>query len=160
MGNYDCSYCGAKLGGVHKADCFATAPTAGAIERDSAMRCVACGAEQFATHAPFCPVNQRPENCNNHPATCDCLYHENMRAAEESHHQPGSTFRSALDHQEGGNHYKDMAIQPIEYCHRNALGACESAVVKYVTRWRKKNGIEDLKKARHYIDLLIEMETK
>ena len=66
---------------------------------------------------------------------------------------------SALEQQEGGSHYKDLPIQPVEYCHRNGLGFCESSVIKYVTRWRSKNGIDDLRKARHFIDLLIEMET-
>ena len=65
---------------------------------------------------------------------------------------------SALDSQVGGNHYKDMAIQPIEYIHRNGLGFIEGCVVKYVSRWRSKGGIEDLKKARHFLDMLIEME--
>ena len=65
---------------------------------------------------------------------------------------------SALSTQVGGDHYAKLAIQPIEYCHRNKLGPCESFVVKYVTRWRDKGGLEDLKKARHIIDLLIEME--
>ena len=64
----------------------------------------------------------------------------------------------ALDHQEGGTHYKKLVIQPVEYCHKNGLGFCESSVVKYVTRWRDKNGIADLRKARHFVDLLIEME--
>jgi hypothetical protein len=68
--------------------------------------------------------------------------------------------QSALDVQVGGSHYKDLAIQPVEYCHRNGLGFCESSVVKYVTRWKAKNGIKDLEKARHFIDLLIEMESK
>lgn len=67
---------------------------------------------------------------------------------------------SAFDTQEGGNHYKTMAIQPTEYCHRNRLGFIEGCVVKYVSRWRNKNGIEDLKKARHFLDLLIELEQK
>lgn len=62
----------------------------------------------------------------------------------------------ALDVQEGGDHYKALAIQPVEYIQRNGLGFCEGNVVKYVTRWRTKNGVEDLRKARHYIDLLIE----
>lgn len=66
--------------------------------------------------------------------------------------------KRALERQEGGNHYKDMAIQPVEYIHRNGLGFCEGNVVKYVSRWRAKGGIEDLKKARHFLDLLIEME--
>lgn len=65
---------------------------------------------------------------------------------------------SAKDTQIGGQHYKDMAIQPVEYIHRNALGFCEGSVIKYVSRWRAKGGVEDLKKARHFIDLLIEME--
>lgn len=65
---------------------------------------------------------------------------------------------SELDKQVGGSHYKDMAIQPVEYCHRNGLGACESHAIGYLSRWRGKGGIEDLRKARHMIDLLIEME--
>jgi len=64
----------------------------------------------------------------------------------------------ALDVQVGGNHYKGMAIQPIEYCHHNKLGPCETAVVKYISRWREKGGLEDLKKIKHYVDLLIELE--
>lgn len=67
---------------------------------------------------------------------------------------------TALDHQEGGRHYKDLAIQPVQYIHANNLGYFEGNVLKYITRWRAKNGIDDLRKARHYIDLLIEMETK
>ncbi|KAA3649823.1 MAG: DUF3310 domain-containing protein [Proteobacteria bacterium] len=65
---------------------------------------------------------------------------------------------SALATQVGGTHYKDMAIQPVEYIHRNSIGFVEGAVIKYVSRWRAKNGVEDLKKARHMLDLLIEME--
>lgn len=58
-----------------------------------------------------------------------------------------------------GNHYKDLPIQPVEYIHANNLGYMEGNVIKYVSRWRKKNGIADLEKAKHYIDLLIELET-
>jgi hypothetical protein len=54
---------------------------------------------------------------------------------------------SALDKQIGGSHYKDMAIQPIEYIHKNGLGFCEGNIVKYITRWKTKNGIEDLRKS-------------
>jgi hypothetical protein len=67
---------------------------------------------------------------------------------------------SPLEQQVGGGHYKDMAIQPVEFIHANGIGYMEGNVIKYVTRWRKKNGIADLQKARHYIDLLIEMETR
>lgn len=65
---------------------------------------------------------------------------------------------AALDQQEGGTHYKTMAIQPIEFIHRNGIGFAEGCAIKYLCRWRSKNGLEDLKKARHFIDLLIEME--
>ncbi|MEX0822688.1 MAG: DUF3310 domain-containing protein [Rhodothermales bacterium] len=65
---------------------------------------------------------------------------------------------SAFDTQEGGSHYRDMPIQVTEYIHRNGLGFIEGCVVKYVSRWRSKGGVEDLRKARHYLDLLIEME--
>lgn len=65
---------------------------------------------------------------------------------------------SALSVQVGGSHYKTLKIQPIEFCHANKLGPCESAVVKYISRWKYKNGIEDLHKVKHYVDLLIELE--
>ena len=67
---------------------------------------------------------------------------------------------SALQHQEGGDHYKIMAIQPVEYIHRNGLGFIEGCVVKYVSRWRVKGGIADLLKARHFLDLLMELEAQ
>ncbi|MDB4339648.1 DUF3310 domain-containing protein [bacterium] len=63
---------------------------------------------------------------------------------------------SSKEIQVGGSHYKDMAIQPIDYIMRNRLDYCEGNIVKYVSRYRYKNGIEDLRKARHYIDMLIE----
>ena len=64
---------------------------------------------------------------------------------------------SALNKQVGGSHYRDKGIQPIIYIHANNLGFCEGNVVKYVTRWRDKNGVADLKKAIHYLELLIEL---
>ena len=63
-----------------------------------------------------------------------------------------------LSIQHGGSHYKDMRIQPIEYIHANGLGFCEGSVVKYVSRWPNKGGIDDLKKARHILDILIALE--
>lgn len=63
---------------------------------------------------------------------------------------------SARDTQIGGDHYKDMAIQPITYILENGIGYCEGNVVKYVSRWQQKGGVEDLKKAQHYLSLLIE----
>lgn len=63
---------------------------------------------------------------------------------------------SALDKQVAGNHYSDMAIQPAEFIIKNKISFCEGNVIKYVCRHKAKNGIEDLKKARHYLDMLIE----
>jgi len=66
--------------------------------------------------------------------------------------------QGALSRQVGGNHYKDFAIQPVEFCQRNELGYCESNIIKYVCRHKRKGGKQDLEKVRHYIDLLIDME--
>ena len=56
----------------------------------------------------------------------------------------------------GGTHYKNMAIQPIEFIVANDIPYREANVIKYIVRWRSKNGLEDLQKARHYINMLIE----
>jgi hypothetical protein len=68
--------------------------------------------------------------------------------------------QSALNKQVSGDHYKDKGIQPIIYIHANNLGFCEGNVVKYVTRWRDKGGEGDLRKAIHYLELLIQLETE
>lgn len=67
---------------------------------------------------------------------------------------------SALDVQVSGDHYKKLKIQPVEYIHANGIGFCEGSAIKYLTRWRDKGGIADLEKAKHFIELLIELETK
>lgn len=65
-----------------------------------------------------------------------------------------------LETQVGGSHYKDLKIQPIEFIHANNIPFCEANAIKYLCRWRNKNGVQDLLKARHYIDLLIQLEEK
>ncbi len=65
----------------------------------------------------------------------------------------------SLDTQVGGDHYKELQIQPVEYIHANGIGFCEGCAIKYLTRWRSKGGIEDLHKAKHFIDMLIQLET-
>lgn len=55
-----------------------------------------------------------------------------------------------LNAQEGGGHYKDKGIQPLEYTMKNNLSFCEGNVVKYISRYKSKNGIEDLAKVIHY----------
>jgi hypothetical protein len=65
---------------------------------------------------------------------------------------------SPLTVQIGGSHYKNMPIQPLVYSEMNNLSFTEASVVKYVSRWQSKNGIEDLKKARDMLDKKIALE--
>jgi len=64
----------------------------------------------------------------------------------------------ALESQVGGNHYSSMKIQPIEYTMKNEMNPLQHTVIKYVSRYKNKNGIEDLKKAIHSLELLIQFE--
>lgn len=70
------------------------------------------------------------------------------------------TQPSALGVQVAGSHYKDMKIQPAEFIHINNIPYMEGNVIKYVARWRSKDGLADLEKAKHYLELLIELEGK
>lgn len=64
----------------------------------------------------------------------------------------------STDYQVAGDHYKNQKIQPIEYIMANQLPFAEGCIVKYVTRWRDKGGIEDLRKIKQYCDFIIESE--
>lgn len=68
--------------------------------------------------------------------------------------------KTALDSQIGGDHYKGDKIQWVEFVHANRMPAIEAMALKYLMRWRKKGGVQDLRKAKHYIELLIELELK
>jgi hypothetical protein len=65
---------------------------------------------------------------------------------------------AATDEQVGGNHYKDMAIQPVQFIHANGIPFIEGAVIKYVCRHKVKGGADDLRKAIHFLQMLLEME--
>jgi len=65
---------------------------------------------------------------------------------------------SANEGQVGGSHYKNKAMQPWDFIAGNNIGYLAGNVIKYVCRYKDKNGIEDLRKARHYLDKLIEIE--
>lgn len=65
---------------------------------------------------------------------------------------------SAMDHQVGGDHYRKLSIQPVEFIHKNGLGFLAGNVIKYVCRYKAKAGVQDLLKAKHYIEMLIEQE--
>lgn len=68
------------------------------------------------------------------------------------------TAKNALDVQVGGDHYKKLAIQPAVYCRLNKMQALESSVVRYVTRHQDKNGAEDIRKAIHCLEMILEMD--
>ena len=61
--------------------------------------------------------------------------------------------------QVGGDHY-DLPIQPIEYILANDLSFIEGNIIKYVTRYKRKNGMQDLLKAKHYLDILINQASR
>ena len=65
---------------------------------------------------------------------------------------------SALDTQVAGSHYKDMVIQPVEFITRNNIGFLPGCVIKRVCRYRAKAGAQDLRKAIHELQLLLELE--
>ena len=64
---------------------------------------------------------------------------------------------SALKIQVGGDHYKDFPIQPIEFCYKNGLDFLSGNVIKYVCRYKAKKSVDDLRKAIHYIECLIDL---
>jgi hypothetical protein len=65
---------------------------------------------------------------------------------------------AANDIQEGGDHYRIKAIQPWDFIHQNGIGFLAGCAIKYLARYKDKNGLVDLKKARHFVDKLIEVE--
>ena len=67
---------------------------------------------------------------------------------------------TANDEQVGGTHYKLNKIQPWDFIHSNNIGFLAGNAIKYIARYRLKNGVEGLKKAKHYIEKLIEEETR
>ena len=58
--------------------------------------------------------------------------------------------------QVGGSHYKKYKIQPVEFIVKNNIGFCEGNIIKYILRFKEKGGVQDLLKAKHYIELLID----
>lgn len=87
------------------------------------------------------------------------MYDFNPQALIDSFEKP-MYIGNPLDIQVGGDHYKSLKIQPVEYILANGLGFCEGNVVKYITRWRDKGGVQDLEKIKHFVDILIENARK
>ena len=86
-----------------------------------------------------------------------CLVEKDLIEFEGECNWCGEKEMSALNTQEGGSHYKDMLIQPVEFIVKNNISFLEANVIKYVCRHRNKNGIQDLDKAIHYLELAKEL---
>ena len=86
--------------------------------------------------------------------------HEQYMARRRAEEEIISKQKSpkATDKQVGGDHYKDCAIQPVDYIVKNNLDFLEGNVVKYITRHKTKNGIEDIRKVIHYAELILELK--
>lgn len=97
-------------------------------------------------------IRDRCEHCNNFvddDGYCtECQYGTQEDDEEEEE-------EDAMTKQVGGTHYKDMAIQPVEFIIANGLGFCEGNIIKYTCRYKQKNGVEDLRKVIHYAEMLI-----
>lgn len=84
-----------------------------------------------------------------------------LREVATAAHDAGANVTVSLHplaSQVGGNHYKDMVIQPIQFITANNLGFLEGCIVKRISRWKIKGGVEDLEKIKHEVDLLISAE--
>ena len=82
---------------------------------------------------------------------------DNISMAQGANDPEFTPAISALDIQEGGDHYKKYEIQPIEFVVKNNIPVLEANALKYVVRHADKNGMQDLRKARHYLELMAEM---
>lgn len=67
-------------------------------------------------------------------------------------------MKNPLSTQQGGDHYRNYKIQPVEFIHANNLSFVQGNIIKYICRYKDKNGAEDIKKAKHYIELLLKLE--
>jgi len=127
-------------------------------ERVRGYYCETCRATTMGESDPFA-IPEPPMvtdsscygNCLQTGRACAKCYAKQARASTQRH-------ELAMESQVGGNHYSKLAIQPIEYIYKNNIPFPEGSVIKYVTRWRDKGGIKDLQKAKHFIELLIELE--
>ena len=120
-------------------------------------KCPYCGADEIPFNGPATQYACGSNSYDGRPGT----FTQSERCWERSCKDTvGTDPVSPLSQQVGGSHYKDLKIQPVVYCHQNKLGGIESAVVKYVTRHKFKNGKEDIEKAIHLLNILIELEYK
>lgn len=120
---------------------------------------------------PECQTKQTPDNTTTSnmrywsAGYCSELCWSNLKTANEARtaleKQIQDKFtepQTSFDVQIGGNHYASMVIQPTEFIMKNKLNYIQGNVIKYICRYKNKNGREDLEKVKHYVDLLIDLE--
>ena len=95
----------------------------------------------FGTH-PCLPIVKRDDQIRNK----ECISDRGMAVSADT--------GNAWDKQVGGEHYKQYAIQPAQFALANGLDYAQSNAIKYIVRHKDKNGVQDLDKAIHYIELL------
>jgi len=105
----------------------------------------------MTTSVRFCTCGCRMGDHMGKPVSC--LAHGFHNAVES----PADTV-NVKSTQVGGDHYQGTTMQPWDVWEAFGLDPWEANAVKYLLRWKKKGGVEDLKKSRHYIDYLIERE--
>lgn len=102
-------------------------------------------------------VWQRDQDQDEPFLTPECTLNDQYAEIEQvGQHKKHERNSSAWDMQIGGNHYKQFKIQPMQFALENKLDAAQHNVIKYIMRHSFKNGKQDLEKAKHYIDLMIE----
>ena len=92
----------------------------------------------------------------NQPEELPFIDDEPLQSLNDQYAEIEKVRQSAWQKQEGGSHYKNLKIQPMQYALENKLDYAQANVVKYVTRHKEKNGKEDLLKAIHNLELMIE----
>jgi hypothetical protein len=95
---------------------------------------------------------------NGYPPLQD-VYNKNLEALEEREALNRHSILVANAKQVGGEHYQ-KGIQPWDYIITNKLGYLEGNIIKYISRWKDKGGVQDLRKAQHYLEKLIEVSEK
>jgi len=115
-----------------------------------------CDPHIWGGNPPACVVCSTPANAVQTEKKYANKVHTLTKFPTEDWEEHGLTTRPKP--QVGGEHYA-QAIEPLEYIEANEIPFHEANVIKYISRWKKKNGLQDLEKAKWYIDRLIEQET-